>query len=88
MQICPMLGFPFAMPSTNHETLASGLPDTFAVSETRWYAAAVAADGEIARDTLLVIVTEAEAVLEPAVTALAVAWIVAAVASGRAAGAE
>jgi hypothetical protein len=34
-QIWPTLAFPFAIPSTDHETALSGVPETFAASEMR-----------------------------------------------------
>ena len=74
--------------STNHETAASGEPETFAVSEMRCEVVRVAKGGDTLTATLLLIVTDAEAWFAPDVTALAVARSVTASPAGRSTGAE
>lgn len=72
-QIWPTIAFPFAMPSTNHDTATSELPETLTASGTLCPIVTVAAGGDTFTLTLLVIETDAAAVARPDVTALAVA---------------
>jgi len=87
IQIWPELAFPFAMLLMNHETAASGVPETAAVRATRCAMGTEDDGGEMLTATWLASVMAAETLDAPNVTALAVAWIVAAFTNGKSAGA-
>jgi hypothetical protein len=72
-QIWPTVAFPLATPLTNHDTAASGVPETSAVSATRCATGTDGDGGEMATATWLASVMVAETLAAPKVTALAVA---------------
>ncbi len=87
MQTCPTLALPFATPFTDQLTVVSDVPATLGVNDRRWPVGTVAIDGETLTETPLVIVTAADSMVAPLVTALAVAWIMTGSVVGRLAGA-
>ena len=85
---CPTVALPFAIPATDHVTVASAEPITLAENDARCPVPIVAIGGATLTDAPLVIVTVADATSgPPAGCGLTAAWIVSGFVPGKSAGA-
>lgn len=84
---CPTDALPFGTPFTVHVTLVSGEFVTVAANDCRCPGKSVAMPGAMATITPLVIVTLADTLDAPPVTALAVASIITGFVTGKSVGA-